>query len=320
MLLLLLVWRGTIVPLYPYYHDPQTPPSEDDYSLAALLATVLDPDYGLPPACDPRRPVDRPDAPRWSDLHRAMVQKASDATVATHNKIHTLFLGDSLTERWHGTQSLGKVAVPEIAAIFRQHFGPTALALGAGGDTTMNLHYHLQHGWLPPTLRPRCIVLLIGTNNLGRLGCDATATLAGILVLVRYLRLQRPRARIVLHALLPRNEDFGVGNYTLGNLWQHIQWINQQLRQYCRRPATATTTTMTSLLFRPTTAIPECYFVDHGDLFLTHAPLSKNATTATTTATRIDPGLMEDALHPTVRGYQRWAPRLAEDIARIVGS
>ena len=265
---------------------PQTSPEESSSFTLDNYLNSLDPNQ-LPPHCDPRIPVDRHDTKRWDDLHAALVQDAS----ATTSSSHTLFLGDSLTERWRGTLSLGKEAVPRIAQVFRRHFGNEALALGAGGDTTMNLLWQLRHGILPKTLQPDVIVLLIGTNNLGRIECDAPSTLAGILCLVWYLRQQRPSARLILHALLPRNEVFGDGNYTLGTKWQRIQWINQQLRQYCCIPGSDGYD-------------PYIHFVDHGAIFLTNA-------------TTIDYSLMKDALHPTLAGYELWAPLLAQDIAQV---
>ena len=66
-----------------------------------------------------------------------------------------LFLGDSLTQKWD-------------QAMWEQNFAPGyALNAGVNGDRTENLLWRIEHGNLAGQ-RPNVLVLLIGTNDIGR--------------------------------------------------------------------------------------------------------------------------------------------------------
>ena len=105
----------------------------------------------------------------WHKLHSTLA-KDSQAQ-ASRSKV--VFLGDSITESWRGT-NWGQACkrckgVPDV---FQQHFGQhNAVALGIGCDGTQHLNWRLQHGEVAG-LDPAVAVLLIGTNNLGV--CNAT--------------------------------------------------------------------------------------------------------------------------------------------------
>lgn len=64
-----------------------------------------------------------------------------------------VFVGDSITEGWHTLES-------DFAGL-----GVKMVNRGIGGDTTPNLVYRLNDDVL--SLRPRALVILIGTNDLG---------------------------------------------------------------------------------------------------------------------------------------------------------
>lgn len=83
---------------------------------------------------------------------------------------------------------------------------PTILAVA--GDETQHLLWRLQTELSPalchdPDLE---ISLLIGTNNIGNSGHSAEETAEGALTVARVL-LARTRARLLLHAILPRGEN-----------------------------------------------------------------------------------------------------------------
>jgi lysophospholipase L1-like esterase len=127
---------------------------------------------------------------------------------------------------------------------------------------------------------------------LGNLHCAPQAVFAAIVYVVKELHSARPSAHIVLHTLLPRNDVYQSGNYSLGILWEHIQWINTQL---LGMDSTSQQRQM-----------PYLHVVDHGgDLFLLNA-------------TTLNADLMKDGLHPSEKGYQKWAPLLAQDIQSIM--
>lgn len=102
-----------------------------------------------------------------------------------------LFLGDSLTRKWD-------------EAIWHQAF-PGALNAGVNGDRTEHLLWRLEHGTLDGQ-HPRAVVLLIGTNDIGRNRPPAIVaeTIREILWL---LRSHLPDTKILLLGVLPRGES-----------------------------------------------------------------------------------------------------------------
>jgi lysophospholipase L1-like esterase len=105
-----------------------------------------------------------------------------------------LFLGDSITERW-------------TPATWRKYFTPRKiLNAGIDGDRTENLFWRLDHGNLDGPI-PRLLVLLIGTNDLGR-GRPPTVAAEGIRADLLHLRDRLPRTRILLLGLTPRSDRF----------------------------------------------------------------------------------------------------------------
>ena len=78
-----------------------------------------------------------------------------------------VFLGDSITEGWHSLPQ----AFPDLKVANR----------GISGDTTRGVWYRLQEDVI--ALQPRAVVLLIGTNDLGRGGTpdQVVANVRGIL-------------------------------------------------------------------------------------------------------------------------------------------
>jgi len=123
-----------------------------------------------------------------------------------------VFVGDSITQSWDAP---GKEVWDTLLAPLG------AMNLGNSGDRTENVLWRLQKASLTP-LKPRAIVLLIGTNNVGHGKSNASETLAGIQRVVATLRSQCPDAKIVLMAVFPRGEHI---NNMRGDLLQ----VNQAL-------------------------------------------------------------------------------------------
>jgi hypothetical protein len=122
-------------------------------------------------------------------------------------------------------------------------------------------------------------------NDLGKNRCSLEYAVAGILGVVKYVQTQRPVTPILLHALLPRDESRRV--MKLGIRWELVQIINGYLRAFCENHHNV-------------------YYMDSGDIFLSH------------NATMVDKTLMDDALHPTLKGERRWIPLIVEHIHRII--
>lgn len=249
-----------------------------------------DPLIELPKICkcpDPVKPISRAIG-TWAVHHRNMVAQVQTSASSTE----VVFLGDSITEHWNATKQMGSVPLdPAYRELFQKYFGPFhALALGAAGDTSTELLWHLQHGMLPDLLQPKVFVLLIGTNDLGRNGCSKRTTLAGILNLANWIHEQRPRSIILMHGLLPRSGP-GPEKEELGRYWDDIQWVNQELERFCKvHPG-------------------EWYYFDASDVFLLQVRKGDWI---------IDIDLMEDGLHPNLLGRQKWAPFLAKQVEAIL--
>jgi hypothetical protein len=108
--------------------------------------------------------------------------------------VRLIFDGDSITDHW---QTVGK-------AEWDKHFaGLQAFDFAIGGDRTEHLLWRLAHGQLD-TLKPRLVVLMIGTNNLYR---DKDEQIAeGVEAIVREYQRHCPGAVILLQGILPRGE------------------------------------------------------------------------------------------------------------------
>lgn len=131
----------------------------------------------------------------WLPRHEAKL-----AEIKAHRdagrRVDLVFLGDSITQGW---ENEGKAA---WAASFAKY---NAVALGFGGDRTENLLWRLQHGELDG-MRPKAIVMMIGTNNTGDRLEDPAFTVAGIQRNLDEIRHRQPQARVLLLALFPRGE------------------------------------------------------------------------------------------------------------------
>src|SRR5260370_20579943 len=133
--------------------------------------------------------------------HEQLIEKAR------RGKIDVYFVGDSITRRWGATD------YPEFLANWKQNFfGWNAANFGWGADTIQNILWRLENGELL-AVNPKIIVILAGTNNVGRdPGDDAKVAdiTKGIKALVDLFRKKAPNATIVLTAIFPRNDSMAV--------------------------------------------------------------------------------------------------------------
>ena len=77
-----------------------------------------------------------------------------------------------------------------------------ALDFGFIGDTTASLIWRLDHGQVDG-LNPRLTIILIGTNNLGRVHWGASETIPGIESVVTNTHRRLPDSHILLLGVLP---------------------------------------------------------------------------------------------------------------------
>jgi lysophospholipase L1-like esterase len=155
--------------------------------------------FALTGACASR--ADHAPYPPWNENgrigHDQMVAKARTG------RIDLYFLGDSITRRW------GALDYPEFLAHFQKNFhGWNAADFGWGGDSTHQILWRIQNGELDG-VKPKVIVLLAGTNNIGNQPKPGAADDAvdGIKAILDTLRTKAPQATILLMAVFPRNDN-----------------------------------------------------------------------------------------------------------------
>lgn len=234
--------------------------------LIFLFTSVCWAQTGIPA----NQPVSRTDQNSMT-AHSQLLDKAKKGGIDVY------FQGDSITRRWGATD------YPEFLANWKQNFfGWNAADFGWGADTTQNILWRLNNGELDG-VNPKVIVLLAGTNNVGRTppaDGDAAATdvTKGLKAILDTMQAKAPRATIILMAVFPRNDNMAV--------MPVINKINANLAK----------------------------FADGKSIRYVNI----NAKLADSKDVLFD-GMMVDRLHPTVKGYQVWADALKPIFTELLG-
>ncbi|HET7536771.1 MAG TPA: GDSL-type esterase/lipase family protein, partial [Candidatus Didemnitutus sp.] len=188
--------------------------------------------------------------------HSQLLDKAKAGGITIY------FEGDSITRRWGATD------YPDFLAHWKQSFfGWNAADFGWGGDTTQNIIWRLRNGELDG-VHPKVIVLLAGTNNIGKEpGDDAKVAeiTRGIATIIAICREKAPTATIILTGIFPRND---------GPVVPTINRINDNIARLADGK--------------------------------TVRYLNINAKLADANGKLFD-GMTVDQLHPSLKGYQIWA-------------
>ena len=136
----------------------------------------------------------------WVKRHEGFVE------IARQGGVDVLFLGDSITDGWRRLERGGGKAV------WDQAFAPLRAAnFGISGDRTQHVLWRLQNGELNG-IKPKAIVLMIGTNNTGFERDGKTPrntpaeTVEGVAAILKLLRQELPATKILLLAVFPRGE------------------------------------------------------------------------------------------------------------------
>jgi lysophospholipase L1-like esterase len=221
---------------------------------------------------EPRVPADqaRMRVDRSSHLaHQQLLAKAKSGGIDVY------FLGDSIIRRW------GALDYPELLAHWRKTFhGWNAGNFGWGADRTENILWRLENGELDG-VDPKVIVILAGTNNVGKEpGDDAKVAdvTRGLQAIVETCRRKAPEATILLTAIFPRNDNPAVV--------PTIARINANLA----RLADGKTVRFLDVNSKLADA--------QGILF---------------------EGMTGDGLHPTLKGYEVWAEGLRPILTELLG-
>ena len=135
--------------------------------------------------------VPTPKEGSWMKRHEAFLDRAKEGN------LDLVFLGDSITAGWGGS---GK-------AVWERHYGPrNAANFGIGGDKTENVLWRLKNGEIDG-IRPKAVVLMIGTNNSRANSAGEIAE--GIEAIVKTLREALPKTKVLLLGVFPRGEKPG---------------------------------------------------------------------------------------------------------------
>src|SRR4051794_20119181 len=149
--------------------------------------------------------------------HEQLVAKAKTGGIDVY------FLGDSITRRWGCTDPQWS----ELLANWKQNFfGWNAANFGWGGDRIENMLWRIGNGELDG-VNPKVIVILAGTNNVGNQPGDdmkVADIVHGIRTLLDTCRQKAPRAKIILTAIFPRNDNLAV--------LPEIRRINDELAKF----------------------------------------------------------------------------------------
>jgi lysophospholipase L1-like esterase len=201
--------------------------------------------------------------------------------ISTKGEAQLVFLGDSITHGWEGK---GK-------AVWEKHWAPLKAAnFGIGGDRTEHVLWRLEHGNFDG-LRPKAIVLMIGTNNTGHQGrpqkeldgavyqCSAEQTAEGIKAILAQLQQKCPDAKILVLGIFPR------GANKEDKFRQQNEATNAIIKGYADGQ--------------------KVFFLDIGAQFLEpDGTLSKT--------------IMPDLLHPNEKGYEIWTNAIKADVQAML--
>ncbi|MCE9558405.1 MAG: hypothetical protein K8R88_05590 [Armatimonadetes bacterium] len=136
-------------------------------------------------------PVSRLNEDWWKERH-AHCQEVTKA-----GGVDVVFLGDSITQGWEGS---GKATWDKYYA------GRKAANFGFSGDRTEHVLWRLDQGEIIG-LKPKVVVIMIGTNNIGHGSSNASATAEGVSAIVSRLRKGVPDAKILLLNIFPRDRE-----------------------------------------------------------------------------------------------------------------
>ena len=135
--------------------------------------------------------------------------------VARRGQIDILFIGDSITD-FFGRADRGQ-------PVWNKHFATRkAVNFGISGDRTQDVLWRITNGELEG-FSAKVIVLMIGTNNIGR--NPNKEIIAGNAAIVEEIRKRQPQAKILLLGIFPR------GNSPANPLRKSVREINAGLAE-----------------------------------------------------------------------------------------
>ncbi len=206
-------------------------------------------------------PVDRNGEDWWKNRYEEKVAQAEKGDV------DILFLGDSITHGWDGRTNT-----------LKKYFGEKVLNFGMSGDRTEHTLWILDQGKLD-NLKPKMIMIMIGTNNIGHGSSNPAMAVDGIKAILGRVAQKFPESKVLLLAVFPRDE------HPDGRLREQVKEINNEL------PALADGERVVFLN-------------------LTEKFLEPDGT--------MSPEMMGDFLHPGDKGYEIWGEEVTPFVEKWV--
>jgi lysophospholipase L1-like esterase len=207
---------------------------------------------------------------KWVKRHEGFLAQAKA------NQINVLFLGDSITDFW---QTRG-------SNVWNQYYAPRQAAdFGISADRTQHVLWRIAQGELDG-LKPKVVVLLIGTNNTGKektsdkIRNTTEEAIEGVTAVVKAVHAKLPGSKLLLLGIFPRGEANDPQR-------QQIKEINSAIAKLADNSSIV--------------------YLDIGDQFLSaDGSLSKE--------------IMPDLLHPSEKGYAIWAKAMEPTLAAMLGA
>jgi len=199
----------------------------------------------------------------WKERHARKIEEAEKTDV------DLLFIGDSITHAW---ENVG-------AAVWEAYYqNRRAFNLGSSGDRTEHVLWRIENGAVD-SIKPRLVVLLIGTNNTGHRMDPADYTAEGIGKIVESLRARLPNASMLVLGIFPRHVSPN----------NEMRIRNKKISQTISKLADS----------------DSVYFLDISNEFVEPDG-----------SLRID--LMPDLLHLNESGYRVWAEAMEPTLRRLL--
>jgi lysophospholipase L1-like esterase len=193
----------------------------------------------------------------------------SFVAVAKQGEAQVVFLGDSITAGWNRQQ-----------ALFEKEYGQYKAAnFGIGGDRTQHVLWRVENGEFDG-IKPKAVVLMIGTNNSGAPDNSPEQIAAGIKKTLAAIHQRSPATKVLLLAIFPRGATDA------------------------NNPGRAKNKAVNALLAKFDDG-QKVHFLDIGPKFL-----SPDGT--------LEKTIMPDLLHLNAASYQIWADAIRDKLAALV--
>ncbi len=189
--------------------------------------------------------------------------------IAKKGEAQVVFLGDSITAGWNGN---GKEAFKEYAKYNAANFG-------IGGDRTQHVLWRVENGEFDG-IKPKAVVLMIGTNNSGVAENSPEQIAAGIKNIIAAIHQRSPETKVLLLAIFPRGAT------------------------EANNPGRAKNKAVNALIAKLDDG-QKVHFLDIGAKFL-----KPDGT--------LEKAIMPDLLHLNAASYQIWADAIREKLASLV--